>query len=131
MFRAADFEAKLALRRHRPQKCRPGSEAKLMTRMVLRKTTIRVGVRSTPGTGAEIRDQLVQLDCTPSDLDPDENRARRRSDEQIKLIRRGVMFLFSRLQDNVTSQPAALEDQARGGRELANVFAEKPPRFRQ
>ncbi len=124
-----DFEAELAVRRHRPKKRRLQSEAKLMARMVLRKTALRVRVWAAPGTSAQVRHQFVQLGPGSSDLDPDKELTGRRSYEQIKLVRRGVLLLFARFQGDMTPEPATLENEARGGRKLTNVFPEKSPPF--
>jgi hypothetical protein len=126
---AADFEAKVAVGRHRPEKGRLGRKAELMARMVLGKAAIRVGVRSAPGTGAQIRDQFVQLDRSPSHLHPDQSLAGRQFDEQIKLARRRVMLRFSWLEGDVIPEPATLKNKPGGGGELAKIFPKEPPVF--
>src|SRR4051794_19886220 len=124
MFRAADLEAKLPVRRHCPEKWWPGREAELMARMVLGKAAISLCVRSAPGTGAQIRSQFLQLDRAASHFHPDENLAGPQSQEQIKLDPRSVMLRFSRFEGDMVPEPATLEHQARGGRELADIFPE-------
>ena len=100
-----------------------------MARMVLGKAAIRLRVRSPPGTGAQIRSQFMQLDGAASHFHPDENLAGRQSHEQIKLDPGSVMLRFSRFQGDMVSEPATLEHQARGGRELADIFPQNPPGF--
>ena len=39
------------------------------------------------------------------------------------------MFLLPGFQGDVTPEPAALEDEARGRGQLANIFPQNPPRF--
>lgn len=39
------------------------------------------------------------------------------------------MLLFARFQTDVTPEPALLEDEPRGRRQLANIFPKNPPRF--
>ena len=97
--------------------------------MVLRETAIGVRVLAASRAGAQVRDQFVQLDPAPSDLDPNENFASRRSHQQIELAGRGVMLLFSRFQTDVTPKPAQLENQPRRRCQLANILAKKPPGF--
>ena len=103
--------------------------AEFVARMVLRETAIGVRVLAAPGAGPQVGHQFVQFDRAPSDLDPDENFARRRSHQQIELAGRGVMLVFAWFQTDVTPEPASLEDQPRGGRQLTNIFPKKPPRF--
>ena len=42
-----------------------------------------------------------------------------------------MMFLFPRFQGDVIPEPSTLEDEARGGGKLANIFPEDPPGFRR
>jgi hypothetical protein len=102
-----------------------------MAGMVLRKSAIDMGVWSAPGTGPQVRDQFVQLDCALSHLDPDKDLARWRSYEQIKLARHRMMFLSSGFQGDVIPEPPTLEDQAGGGGKLADIFPEDATGFRR
>lgn len=129
MFGAADLEAKLAVGRYCPEKCRPASHAKLMARMVLRKTAIGLGMGSAAGTSVQIRDELVQFDATASYFDPDKDVAVGRPDQQVKLAGDCVMLLASGFQADMAAEPAALKDETGSGGELTNVFPQQPYRF--
>ena len=39
------------------------------------------------------------------------------------------MLIFARFQGDMMPEPPTLKNQARGRRELANIFAQKPPRL--
>ena len=103
--------------------------AEFVAGMVLGKSAVRLRVRSTFGTGSQIRDQFLQLDRAPPGFDPDEYFARGRSDEKIELIGAASLLVAAGFDDDMFSQPSLLEDQARGGRELAQIFPEKADRF--
>ena len=40
------------------------------------------------------------------------------------------MLIFARFQGDMMPEPATFKNQARGRRELANILAQRPPRFR-
>lgn len=98
--------------------------------MVLRETAIRVGVRSAARARSQIGYQFFQLDSAPPHFDPNKNFSFRRSDQQIKTFGVGVMLGTTALEEDVSRQPAALENQPGRGGELANIFAQQSRRFR-
>ena len=122
-------ENKFAIGSDRPEIRRLVRHAEFVTRMVLLETAIVMGMRSTPRTGAQIRDQFFQLDCGSSDFNPDKNFSVRPSHEQIEIVGMGVMLRLARLDTDVSRQPATLDDESCGRRKLANIFAQKPRRF--
>ena len=98
--------------------------------MVLRETAILMRVRAAPRAGSQVRAQLLQLDRRSSDFDPDKNSSVRRSHEQIEIVRMGMMLCSPWLDKNVSRKPATLDDEPGRCGQLANIFAQKPWRFR-
>jgi hypothetical protein len=129
MFGAADLKAKLAVGCYRPEISRVRRHAKLVAGMVLRKTAIRVSMGSAPGTGMQVSGKFVQFDAGASYLDPDKDVAGGRPNQEIELARCGVMLVASRFQADMAPKPAALENEAGSGRELAEIFPHPPHRL--
>jgi hypothetical protein len=86
------FQAKIAIRRDRPEIGGASRHIEFVSRMVLRKTAIRVGVRPTARTGAQIRDQLFQLELAAFYLHRNENFVRVQSHQKIEAMGGGAMF---------------------------------------
>src|SRR2546430_5091672 len=100
-----------------------------MSRMVLRETAILMGVWSATRARAQVRDQFFQLQPAALYLNRNKNSGRPRSDQKIETIGRGAMLAAAWLQRDMLLQPAAFQNQPDGGRELANVFAQKARRL--
>ena len=100
-----------------------------MSRMVLRETAFGEGMRTASGTGAQVGNELIQLDAAPFYFDPDQDRAGRRFHRQVELVRRSAVLVLAGINAHVMPEPSPLENKARGGGELANVFAERSPQF--
>ena len=108
-------QAKLAIRRDRPEISWPLGKVELVSRMVLRKAAIGVRVRSAARAGAQIGDQFFQLEPAAFYLDGNEDFAGQRADREIETFGRGAMLRAARLEADVTPEPAA------------SAAAQKPP----
>jgi hypothetical protein len=93
--------------------------------MVLGESAILVCVWSATRAGSQVRDQFLQLDRTAFYFDPNVRPIAVRSYEQIHGVGSGAMLWAAPLQNNLTSQPAMLQDKKREGGKLTNVLADK------
>lgn len=122
-------QAKFAIRRDRPEIGRPLGKVELVARMVLREAAIRVRVRSAARAGAQIGDQLFEFEPAAFYLYRNENFVRVQSHQEIETIGGRAMFRAAWLEKKMPFQPAPLQNQLAGRRELADVFAHKAERF--
>src|SRR4051794_11508777 len=85
-------QAKNGFRRDQTEVGRLVLDGELVAGVVLRETAIRLRVPASAGTRLQVGDQLFQFDAASAHLNPDEDRARRRTDEQVEALSRGVVL---------------------------------------
>jgi hypothetical protein len=116
-------QAEIDFGRNRPEKGRLALHRELVPGMILGETTIGLGMPASTRAGLQVCDQLFQFDAGPARFHPDQDCARRRTDQEIEALRPGVMLNSPWLQADMPRKPAPFENEPRSGRKLAEIFA--------